>query len=105
MKPTCPKPLPMKEWVQQEAEGSCRPCLLTPILPWYRNTLRERGYHALADRVDALGNQEDLDPVRTAELLDEAKASVDPETACTLAQYDSLAQDAEAEVMMSESQA
>lgn len=95
----CPvNPKPMLEWVQGQSD-SCRPCLLTPILPWYRDTLRERGYGELASQVDAWANRDDaLDPEAVARVLDAAKAGVDAETACTLAQYDSLAQDAELEI-------
>lgn len=55
--PKCPVELqPMAVWVLGETPGTCRPCTLGPVIQWYYQELKERGYEDEAQSLEEEAN-------------------------------------------------
>ncbi len=56
----CPKPvIPMQEWVTAKDQEGCRPCVIGPVVQWYWDELKGRGYQEKADKLGKMA--ENLD--------------------------------------------
>lgn len=90
---SCPVELqPMAKWVQVADGGSCRPCVIAPVVQWYFTELKERGNEPLAQRLEAKVNETDdehpEEVVQLCEELDLIKQEVDPDTRLRLMDFD-----------------
>lgn len=92
--PECPIKLkPMSEWVKEEdTEGSCRTCVLTPVVQWYMSELEERGKKALAKELETVAEADDSDYLKICQKLDSIKEKVEPALADRLLEFDCAAQ-------------
>ena len=87
--------LSMVEFLKALAKtGGCGDCSIVPVLPWYRDALKEGGRQDLAGQVDALADQPALTGEAIAEKLDAIKAQVGEPLRGRLAEFDCGAQEA-----------
>lgn len=69
---------PMVEWVEEkDKDGVCRPCLLGPVLQWYRDTLREKEQWQMALKLARLMKRKDVTPLQLCQELDTIKNQVE----------------------------
>ena len=62
VKCNCPIPLkPMSKWIAEKNQEGCKPCVLTPVVQWYWEELKERGYTDHAKRIESLAEKLDED--------------------------------------------
>jgi hypothetical protein len=74
---------PMQEWVKvKDPEGKvCKPCMMGPVVQWYRDELKEKGQQEIVDDLEKTvtnleGNEEEV-ALTIAQELDTIKESVD----------------------------
>ncbi len=88
----CPNLQPMAEWIKGEAPGECRPCILTPVVQWYWQELKERGYEDIAAElqaeVDVLEEDNAEQVMALCKDLDEIKAAAPLELRQRLEEFD-----------------
>lgn len=96
---TCPNLLPMAEWIKGDEPGTCRPCILTPVVQWYWQELKERGYEDLAKQLEAEVDVLEEDNVEQVMALckdlDEIKAGVPADLRKRLEDFDCAIQNYE----------
>ena len=80
----------MKEWIEGGDERECRPCLLAPVIRWYRDELQQRGLNELAHEMEAA--IEGADPLVIAERFDDIKNKVPDDVKERLKEFDCAAQ-------------
>lgn len=81
----------MKEWIEDGGdESECRPCLLAPVLRWYRDELQQRGLNELAHEMEMA--IEGADPLVIAEKFDDIKNKVPDDIKERLKEFDCAAQ-------------
>ena len=98
-------PIPMAEWVQQDDPKNCRPCIVAPVVRWYRDHLEEKGQTDpvivnnpylkahLAHIVQAIEQlAETADVLTLCQELDKIKEAVDPSTRERLKVFDCAVQ-------------
>jgi len=68
----------------------CRPCLLPPLIQWYREELQEKGFDNLAGEITTV--VEDGDPLLIAKKFDEVKEKVPDDVKQRLREFDCYAQ-------------
>jgi hypothetical protein len=92
---------PMKDWIQEEDPKKdhptyCRPCMLAPVVQWYRDTLKEQGKPEMAIDLEKTVNQSDgtADEIALTicEKLDTIKESVEDTLRERLKDFDCAAQ-------------
>ena len=90
--PACPNLQPMAEWIKGDEPGTCRPCVLAPVIQWYYQELKGQGYEDLASQLEA---EADVLEEDNAELimaickdLDTIKAAVPEELRKRLEEFD-----------------
>lgn len=73
----CQDTKPMADWLKEES-AQCRPCLMGPVVDWYRSELEERGRGDLASElmkmVDEIQDTEEV--VKVGEKMDLIKEAV-----------------------------
>ena len=85
----CTHIIHMRDWIQQPDDKICRPCLLGPVIQWYRDELQAKGLNDLAIEVEgAIEGGE----ITMATKLDEIKSKVSPELKARLREFDCYAQ-------------
>ena len=88
----CPNLQPMAEWIKGETPGTCRPCTLTPVVQWYWEELKERGYAELAkeleDEVEVLEEDNVEQIMAICKDLDEIKANAPEDLRKRLEEFD-----------------
>ncbi len=69
--------IPMAEWVQKENDdpARCNPCMLAPVLQWYRETLKEAGLIDRAANLEKLVSE--AEPLTICKELDNIKKDVE----------------------------
>lgn len=68
VKCNCPIPLkPMGDWIKEKNQEGCKPCVLTPVVQWYWQELKERGYTANAQKIESLAESLDEDDPKQVE--------------------------------------
>lgn len=81
---------PMEDWIQtNDGSDFCKPCILAPIVSWYREELEEIGKHDLSEQL--LNMSETLNKGEEHVLcnkLDEIKGAVDSRTRERLLEFD-----------------
>jgi len=99
----CPVELkPMAEWVvEEDPRGTCRECLLGPVLQWYRDTLQENNKKALANELSAL--TETATPLQICEKLDIIKTVVEESLRERLKDFDCATQSFDPDEVLEES--
>jgi len=84
---------PMKEWVQEEdPKGICRECLLGPVLQWYRDELKDKGYTKFVDELNQIAHEAEVLPLTLCEKLDNIKGEVEESLRGRLEEFDCAAQ-------------
>lgn len=68
----------------------CRPCLLPPLIQWYREELQEKGLDNFADEIKTV--VENGDPLLIAKKFDEIKEKVPDDVKQRLREFDCYAQ-------------
>lgn len=68
----------------------CRPCLLPPLIQWYMEELREKGFDNFADEIKTA--VENGDPLLIAEKFDAVKEKVPDDVKQRLREFDCYAQ-------------
>lgn len=86
----CANLLPMEQWIADDKQGECRPCLLGPVVQWYRDTLDESGQKELASKLEKVS--ESANSVELCHELDQIKKAVPEEIRQRLVDYDCSAQ-------------
>lgn len=111
-KDPCSCILSMKQWMEEDTSGFCniagpdipeepgiivsangevcRPCLLPPLIQWYMEELREKGFDNFADEIKTV--VEGGDPLLMAEKFDEVKEKVPDNVKQRLREFDCYAQ-------------
>jgi len=90
-KSPCAGCISMAEWIQQGDDSKeCRPCLLPPVIQWYKNELEEKGLGNLADEIKVA--VENGDPSLIAKRFDEIKEKVPDDVKERLKEFDCYAQ-------------
>lgn len=88
----CPNLQPMAEWIKGEVPGTCRPCILTPVVQWYWQELKERGQEDIAAQleaeVDVLEEDNTEQVMALCKDLDEIKAAASEELRKRLEEFD-----------------
>ena len=88
----CPNLQPMTEWIKGETPGDCRSCILTPVVQWYWQELKEQGYEDIAAQLEAEVDVLEEDNVEQVMALckdlDEIKAAAPPELRKRLEEFD-----------------
>ncbi len=88
----CPNLQPMAEWIKGETPGTCRPCVLTPVVQWYWQELKERGHEDMAKELEAEVDGLEEDNVEQVQALckdlDDVKAAVPEELRKRLEEFD-----------------
>ena len=79
----------IKQWIEEESDF-CRPCLLPPLMAWYKEELEERGYRELSQEIDRASQTGDENLV--AEVLDKIKEKVPQDLRERLEEFDCAAQ-------------
>lgn len=89
---TYPNLLPMAEWIKGEEPGTCRPCMLAPVVQWYWQELKERGDEETAAQleaeVDVLEEDNAEQVMALCKDLDEIKAAAPEELRKRLKEFD-----------------
>ena len=93
----CPVLLqPMEKWIGEEDSDKCRPCLLGPVVQWYRDELREKGQSRIAEKLENLGNETSVDDPQSlltlCKELDNIKSTVESSLRERLEDFDCAAQ-------------
>lgn len=84
---------PMKEWVEgQSKKGECRPCLLGPVVQWYKAELVDYDKLDLASKLEKMGEDKSLTPLQISEELDSIKATVEEPLRERLKEFDCAVQ-------------
>jgi hypothetical protein len=85
----CSCTVPMAEWVKKD-DKVCHPCLIGPVVQWYKETLEERGKADLANdlmkTVDEHGDTE-IEPI-CAKLDDIKEKAGDDKLKARLREFD-----------------
>ena len=91
---------PMVDWIQEEDERVCHPCLLKPLAAYYLGTLRENKADLKApDMAKSLeGAWESADALTIAKELDKIKSEVGDDLRKDLTTLDCFTQSYEGEV-------
>jgi hypothetical protein len=88
----CPNLQPMAEWIKGETPGTCRPCILAPVVQWYWQELKEQGNEEVAAElqaeVDVLEEDNAEQVMALCKDLDEIKAAAPPELRQRLEEFD-----------------
>jgi hypothetical protein len=88
----CPNLQLMAEWIKGETPGTCRPCVLTPVVQWYWQEMKERGHENIAAQLEAEVDVLEEDNVEQVMALckdlDEIKAGVPAELRKRLEEFD-----------------
>jgi hypothetical protein len=88
----CPNLQPMAEWIKGEEPGTCRPCILGPVVQWYYQELKERGDEDTAAQLEAEVDVLEEDNVEQVMALcmdlDEIKAAAPPDLRKRLEEFD-----------------
>ncbi|MDP2729118.1 MAG: hypothetical protein Q8O55_01390 [Dehalococcoidales bacterium] len=88
----CPNLQPMAEWIKGETPDTCRPCTLTPVVQWYWQELKERGYEEitahLEAEINALEEDNDEQIMALCKDLDEIKAGAPEDLRKRLEEFD-----------------
>ena len=88
----CANLMPMAEWVKVEEPGTCRPCVLGPVVQWYYEELKEQGDEETAAKLEAevdVLEEDDLEQaIALCQDLDEIKAAAPPELRKRLEEFD-----------------
>jgi len=81
----------MAEWIQNGGDSEeCRPCLLPPVIQWYRDELQEKGLGNLARQIKTVVKKGD--PLLIAKRFDEIKEKVPDDVKERLKEFDCYAQ-------------
>ncbi|MBA7707938.1 hypothetical protein ES703_116822 [subsurface metagenome] len=80
----------MEKWVEEGDEAECRPCLLPPVIRWYRDHLQQSGLNELAHEMETA--IEGADPLIIAKTFDSIKAKVPDDVKKRLEEFDCAAQ-------------
>ena len=90
----CPVELkPMKEWIQEpDPRGLCRECLLPPVLQWYREELKDKGYNEFVNNLDKIAHAAEVLPLQLCEEFDKIKSEVEEPLRERLEEFDCAAQ-------------
>jgi GTP-binding protein EngB required for normal cell division len=87
----------LREWVDEEKEGECRPCGIAALVGEYQNILEDKGHKELSDEMSR-ALLDDKDPVgAVASKMDEIKTKVDADLLKILSEKDCEAQQAVAD--------
>lgn len=88
----CPNLQPMAEWIKGETPGTCRPCILAPVIQWYYEELKEKGLEEIAADLETEAEALEEDNVEQIIALcvdlDEIKTLVPEEVRKKLEQFD-----------------
>ena len=88
----CANLQPMAEWIKGEEPGTCRPCILGPVVQWYYLELKEQGDEETAAQLEAEVDVLEEDNVEQVMAickdLDEIKAAAPAELRKRLEQFD-----------------
>ena len=90
VKDLCANITSMQQWINGGGEEECRPCLLPPVIQWYREELSENGMTALASEIESA--VQDGDPGMIAWTIDNIKAKVPESLRQRLREFDCHAQ-------------
>ena len=80
----------MQQWINGGTEEECRPCLLPPVIQWYREELSGNGMAALASEIESAVQGGDPDMI--AWTIDNIKAKVPEPLRQRLREFDCHAQ-------------
>ena len=95
---TCPVKLqPMAPWVEGGTENECRPCILGPVVQWYRDELKEKGLSEEAAALVEVADNPESSPLQVCEKLDRIKDEVGEPIRERLKEFDCAAQTYEPE--------
>ena len=84
---------PMATWIKEEdPDGTCRDCLLGPVLQWYRDELEEKGHSKFVGELDQLAKTAELLPLQLCEEFDKIKSGVEESLRERLEEFDCAAQ-------------
>ncbi|KKL08561.1 hypothetical protein LCGC14_2574660 [marine sediment metagenome] len=90
---TCPVKLqPMAPWVEGGTENECRPCILGPVVQWYRDELKEKGLSEEAAALVEVADNPESSPLQVCEKLDRIKDEVGEPIRERLKEFDCAAQ-------------
>jgi len=82
----------MAEWIKGEEPGTCRTCIIGPVIQWYYEELKERGYDDIAAQLKAEVDVQEEDNVEQlmalCKDLDDIKASAPEELRKRLEEFD-----------------
>lgn len=88
----CPNLQPMAEWIKGETPGTCRPCILAPVVQWYYQELKEQGDEETAAQLEAEVNVLEEDNVEQVMALckdlDQIKAAAPEELRKRFEEFD-----------------
>lgn len=88
----CENLQPMAEWIKGETPGTCRPCTLGPVIQWYHEELKDRGYEKeaqdLEEAVDSLEEDNLEQVVAVCNELDEIKKASPEDLRKRLEEFD-----------------
>lgn len=89
---TCPNLQPMAKWIIGETPGTCRPCILGPVVQWYYQELKEQGNEEVAAQleaeVDVLEEDDAEQVLALCKDLDDIKAAAPEELRKRLEEFD-----------------
>jgi hypothetical protein len=74
--PECANVPTLEEWVNQEGDVTCKPCVLPIALGWYADALEEHGEAARAAELRQIMEGPDIPVLQLAQQLDRIKAEV-----------------------------
>ena len=83
----CASTISMSKWIQEgDKNEECRPCLLPPLIQWYKEELQEKGFEELSSKIKEATDSGD--PVKIAEVFDAIKDKVPNELKERLKEFD-----------------
>jgi len=84
---------PMATWVKEEdPRGICRECLLGPVIQWYRDELKEKGYSKFVEELNDISKAAELLPLQLCEKFDKIKGEVEESLRERLEEFDCATQ-------------
>ena len=94
----CSSPLiPMADWIKSNGNGGgegedCKPCMLAPIVSWYKDVLDENGKTNLSNELVESANDKSGNSITICKKLDDIKSQVDESLRERLMGFDCAAQ-------------
>lgn len=85
----CPEVKPMQDWIKNDGK-QCKPCMLGPVVAWYKEELESKGKTELVKHLEESANNSD--PLEFCKTLDHIKDQVEEKLRERLLDFDCAVQ-------------